>query len=394
MRNKPVLSNIVLLGLVSFFIDMSSEMVYPLVPLYLTAVLGATPAMIGVIEGVAESAAAFLKVFSGYIGDAYQNKKRLAFAGYFTAIIYKLLLITAASWAGILAARVFDRIGKGIRTAPRDAMVAAASHDSRLGSSFGLHKMLDMAGSAGGAALALLFLWSGLGYNRAFWLSIIPAVLGVLIIFGVREKRLPIQKRPRLTFRNLRLDKQLKRYLLIVFLFGLGNSSNAFLLLKARDIGFSTVEVIALYLLYNLSCSALAFPAGKLSDRMGRSRLLVPGYALYGLVYLGLALTTSRLAVLLLFVGYGAHMALISGAERAWIVRQAPQAYCGTILGLYGMVQGLSLLIASILAGGLWVLWGAGAPFLLGGAIGLGCAAAVAWILRHPPAAPTIQQSF
>ncbi|MEZ4813154.1 MAG: MFS transporter, partial [Caldisericia bacterium] len=173
----------------SLFADMSTEMVYPLVPLYLTTALGASPAIVGIIEGIAESIASLLKVFSGYIGDVYQNKKGLTFIGYSSSVIYKITLLLTASWPGVLVARVIDRTGKGIRTAPRDALVAESSNNNNLGISFGLHKMLDMAGSALGVLLAYIFVIINLGFQKAFLFSIIPAVISVLIIIAIKENK-------------------------------------------------------------------------------------------------------------------------------------------------------------------------------------------------------------
>ncbi|HWP79136.1 MAG TPA: MFS transporter [Candidatus Acidoferrum sp.] len=382
MRERKGMSNVVLLGLVSLFVDMSTEMVYPLVPLYLTATLGATPAVVGLIEGVAESVASLLKVFSGYIGDAYQSKKRLAFAGYFASVVYKVALLLAASWPGVLAARVIDRTGKGIRTAPRDALVAQSSDGKKLGGSFGLHKMLDMAGSAAGALLAYFFIAEGVGFHRAFLFSIIPAMLGLAIIFAVREDKTCAPAGVKLSLKGLALPGRLKAYLAVIFVFCLGNSSNTFLLLKAGERGFSAAEVILLYLLFNVTTSALAIPAGRLSDRYGRSKVLVPGYLIYGFVYFGFAFVSAKSAVALLFVAYGAYTALISGAERAFIAENSAACLRGTVLGLYGMLQGVGLLLSSVIAGLLWDGLGAGAPFVFGGVMGIVSAASVAAIFK------------
>lgn len=377
MKRKKVLSNIVLLGLVSLFVDMSTEMVYPLVPLFLTATLGASPAVVGVIEGIAESVASLLKVWSGYIGDVRHHKKRLAFIGYSAALLYKVFLLLAASWPGVLVARIVDRVGKGIRTAPRDALVAQSGDAKKLGGAFGLHKMLDMAGSSLGALLAFVFVTRNWGFHRAFLFSMVPALIGVLLIFAVREKASPAEAGEKLSFKGLKLDGRLKAYLAVLFVFCLGNSSNSFLLLKAQASGFSDGEVILLYLVFNAAASALAIPAGRLSDKIGRSRVLVPGYLLYGAVYLGFALVGGRTAVLLLFVAYGAYTALISGAERAFVAENAPEGLRGTVLGLYGMLQGIGLLLASIIAGQLWDRVGSDAPFIFGGALGVVSAALV-----------------
>lgn len=371
MKKKKVLSNIVLLGLVSMFADMSTEMVYPLVPLFLTTTLGASPAIVGVIEGIAESIASLLKVFSGYIGDVYHNKKRLAFAGYSASVFYKIFLLLATSWPGVLIARVIDRTGKGIRTAPRDALVAQSSDSKKLGGSFGLHKMLDMAGSSLGALLAYIFVATNFGFHQAFLFSIIPAVIGILIIFTVREDKSSITTCEKLTLKGLKLDGKLKMYLAVIFVFCLGNSSNTFLLLKAQERGFSASQVILLYLIFNVATSILAIPSGKLSDKFGRSKILVPGYLIYGLVYLGFAFLTAKPAILLLFIAYGAYTAFVSGAERAFIVENSPFGFKGTTLGLYGMLQGIGLLLSSIIAGLLWDHINSNAPFLFGGVIGI-----------------------
>ncbi|WP_243112502.1 MULTISPECIES: MFS transporter [Acutalibacteraceae] len=382
MKKKFAVSNIVLLGLVSLFVDMSTEMVYPLVPLFLTATLGASPAIVGIIEGIAESIASLLKVFSGYIGDVRHNKKRLAFAGYSASVIYKIFLLLAVSWPGVLVARVIDRTGKGIRTAPRDALVAQSSDGKKLGGSFGLHKMLDMAGSSLGALFAYLFIATSFGFHRAFLLSIIPAVIGILIIFSVREDKNSGMVSEKLTLKGLKLDGKLKLYLAAIFVFCLGNSSNTFLLLKAQERGFSASQVLLLYLVFNVAASVLAIPSGKLSDRFGRSRILVPGYLIYGLVYLGFALLTSKPAILVLFIAYGAYTAFISGAERAFIAENAPSGFKGTVLGIYGMLQGFGLLLSSIIAGFLWDKINSDVPFLFGGVLGIVSAVIIGTILR------------
>lgn len=355
-KRTAAVSNIFLIGLVSFFMDMSTEMIYPIIPLYLTAVLGATPAIVGVIEGVAESVASLLKVASGYIGDRYQNKKRLAFLGYSASVLYKFVLLIAGSWGGVLAARVFDRTGKGIRTAPRDALVAQSSEKGKLGGSYGLHKMLDMAGSSLGALFAFLFIAFGMKYRAAFLWSVIPGVVAVTIIPLIREEKGAAPNRRRLALRGLKLDARLKWYFAVLFLFCLGNSSNVFLLLKAQSRGFSTSEVMLLYLIFSVSASILAIPAGRLSDRFGRSRILIPGYLIYGLVYLGFALLTSKVSLLILFVAYGAYTAFISGAERALIAEASPADYQGTVLGIYGMLQGFGLLLSSMIGGVLGIV--------------------------------------
>lgn len=381
MKTKLKISNIVILGLVSLFIDMSTEMVYPLIPLYLTAVLGATPFIVGIIEGIAECIASLLKVFSGYIGDIRQNKKKLVFTGYSGSVIYKVLLLIAASWVGVLVARVVDRIGKGIRTAPRDALVVQTCDKNRLGGSFGLHKMLDMAGSSLGALIAFLFVLNGVAFQSAYLYSIFPAIMGICLIFFIKEKKSYTPSENKLRFKGVKLSRRLKIYLGVMFIFCIGNSSNVFLLLKAQECGFSTSEVILLYLIFNISVSVIAIPSGKLSDRCGRSRVIVPGYIIYSLVYMGFALLVSKISVIILFAAYGAYTAFISGAERAFIVEASPENFKGTVLGLYGMLQGIGLLLASIIAGTLWNQINSDAPFIFGSVVGIVSAALIGYLL-------------
>jgi len=229
--------NVILLGLVSFFADISSEMVYPLIPLYLSSRFGATPILVGFIEGIAESLASLLKVFSGYLTDRTQKKKPIAFLGYSTGLIYKLALILANSWLAILGARVIDRVGKGIRTTPRDVMVAESAQKDRTGTAFGVHKALDMAGSALGILMAYFLVRYNQGstnYRFIFSISMIPAGLSLLMFFFIKEqKHHQIKKREPFWKHFKALPRSLKWYLLVVFLFTLGNSSNTFLLLKA-----------------------------------------------------------------------------------------------------------------------------------------------------------------
>jgi len=367
--------NIFLLGLVSFFSDISSEMVYPVIPLYLTAAFGATPALIGVIEGISESIASLLKVYSGYITDKYNKKKPIAFTGYATGLIYKLALVAAGSWVGILGARVIDRIGKGIRTAPRDVMVSESADKNQLGKAFGIHKALDMAGSAVGILFSFFLLKNMFGhfsYKKLFYISMIPTVIGLILFIFIREKKkvIPTHREP--FWKNIKLlDSQLKLYLIVTFLFTLGNSSNTFLLLRAKNIGFTDTNVVLLYFIFNITASLLALPLGKLSDKIGRKKLLVAGYFVFSVVYFGFAFVSGKPMMISLFVLYGFYTAMITGVERAFIAEIAPCELKGTMLGLQSTLVGVALLPASILAGILWDIFGAKAPFLFGSLLSL-----------------------
>jgi MFS family permease len=386
------MSNVVLLGLVSLFTDISTEMVYPILPLYLSSVMGAGPAIIGIIEGIAESLASIVKLFSGIIADKYGHKKRLAIAGYASSTVNKIIILLSTTWAGVLLARVVDRFGKGIRTAPRDALIAESAGvaevaGSRMGKAYGLHKGLDLLGTAIGILLAWLilagFVFSGGEdrYKTIFIFSMVPAIIGLMILFFVKDKKVErIGKAVAFNWKNL--DKKLKLFLIFIFLFTLGNSSNAFIILRAVDAGFSKTNVILLYFLYNITGSLLSYPAGMLSDKIGRKNLLCVGYFLYGVVYLGIALISHNAAFIALFVIYGFYTALTAGVERALIVDIAPPEHKAGALGLHAAIVGIGLLPASIIAGFLWKWLGPSAPFLFGGVLAFITSAAVFVILN------------
>jgi len=389
------MKNVIFIGLVSFFADISAEMVYPIVPLYLISAFGATPALVGVIEGIAESLASLLKVFSGYVTDKYKRKKPIAFIGYATGLLYKIALIFASSWLGILGARVVDRIGKGIRTSPRDVMVSESAAADQLGKAFGIHKALDMAGSAIGILIAYLLLATSDGdfeYKKLFLISMIPAFLSLLMFSRITEKKETIVTEAREPFWKHagRLDHQLKLYLFVTFLFTLGNSSNVFLLLRAKSAGFDDTEVIFLYFIYNITASLLSVPLGKLSDDVGRKKLLVLGYSVFAMVYLGFAFAYNKSFIILLFAMYGIYTAMIAGVERAFIAEISPKEIKGTMLGFHSTVVGLGLLPASTIAGFLWDSYGAEVPFIFGACMSLAAAFILFFFMKSKKESPAI----
>jgi MFS family permease len=379
------LRNIFFLGLISFFTDLSTEMVYPVIPLYMTSAFGASPGLVGVVEGVAESLASLLKVYSGYVSDRFQKKKALAFAGYAAGFFYKIFLLAANSWAWILFARAVDRLGKGLRTAPRDVLVSESAGKDNMGKAFGLHKALDMAGSSLGILFTYFLLNGGLekDYKNMFLISMIPAILGLCMFFFVTEKKdkkAERAQRERLRFwKSLRaLDGRLRLYLLVVFMFTLGNSSNAFLLLKAKSLGFGDAPAILLYFVYNMTASVLSMPLSGLSDRVGRKALLVSGYLVFSAAYFGFAFARSQAFLAAAFALYGVHTAMIAGVERAYVAEISPAGLKGTMLGLQSTVAGVALLPASVVTGLLWNAFGHVTPFVFGALMSL----AAAWILH------------
>lgn len=380
----PGVINIVLLGLASLLTDVSTEMVYPLLPLFLTQTLGASPAILGVIEGLAESVASLLRVFSGYVSDRLGRRKPLAIAGYTSSTAGKALLYLALGWPLALAGRLVDRFGKGIRTAPRDTLIAESAAPARRGLAFGLHRAMDTLGAAIGVTLAYLFLRaSPTQYRGIFLWALLPAAAAVVVLFATRDVRgaaRPAQL-PRLRWSGL--DRRLQGFLIVVFLFTLGNSSNQFLILRANNLGVTPANVILLYLLYNVLYALVSYPAGRLSDRIGRRAVLVAGYAVYGLVYLGFALARGAAALIVAFAAYGVYSGLAEGVEKALVADLAPPQLRATAIGLHATLVGMGLLPASLLAGWLWTTFSPAAPFYLGGILGIAASLALAIVLRR-----------
>ena len=369
--------NIIIVGITSLLTDISTEMVYPLLAIFLSTTLGASPAIIGLIEGVAESVASLLKVFSGYISDKLKKRKALAIIGYASSTVGKVFLYIATSWWWVLFSRVIDRFGKGIRTAPRDALIADSTTKENRGRSFGLHRMMDTVGAAGGVLIAYYLLVTHKGhyeFRNIFLISLIPAFLGVLFLFLVREKKPVVEANAPVKKLSLKwsvLPLKLKLFLLVTLLFTLGNSSNQFLLLRANNLGFTTETVLLLYLAYNIVYALVSYPAGRLSDKIGRKTLLVIGYVFYGLVYIGFAVTNHPADLWLLFSMYGIYIGFTEGVEKALVTDIAPEDLRATMIGLHATLVGIGLFPASFIAGMLWNHFGPAATFYFGGITGI-----------------------
>lgn len=386
--------NVILLGIASFFADLSGEMIYPLLPLYLTSArIGASPAIVGIVEGIAETTGSLLRVFSGYFSDHFQSRKPITIFGYSAAAVGKLLLYLSASWFGVLVGRVVDRFGKGVRGAPRDALIADSVEPARRGAAFGLHRALDTFGAVGGVTIAyILFVGFKDDFQPIFLVSVIPATVAVFVLLFVRERKQTFSvpagggrggqgERKQPWWRNLRaqwgtMDRRLKVFFVIVFVFNLGNSSNQFLLLRAKSLGYSDATAILLYLAYNVVYAFGSYPAGRLSDRIGRKTLLVAGYGIYGMLYLAFAIAAANW-LFVLFGLYGIYSAITDGIEKALVSDLAPVESRATMIGLHATFTGIGLLPASILAGFLWDTIGPAAPFFFGGAMGIAAAVAL-----------------
>jgi len=365
------------LGWVSFVADLSSEIVYPLFPLFITGVLGAPVAVLGFIEGAAEAAATILRYPFGQMSDRLGRRRPFVLAGYGLSGAGKLAIAVAGVWGVALVGRVVDRVGKGIRTAPRDALIGASTKPEVQGLAFGLHRAMDTMGAALGPLIALACIELGVPFRWVLGLAVIPALLSVVVIlFSVRERRLP----PAAGAFRLRLPASpAYRWLLAgSLLFAAGNSSDMFLLLKAGDVGMGTSAVILVYVLYNVVYASASLPLGGLSDRVGQLPVVLTGYLVFAAVYAGFALANSGAAVAALFAAYGVYIAATEGTSKALISRATPLAERAGAIGLQATLTGLASLVASSLGGVLWTATGPWATFTFGAACALAAAAVLA----------------
>lgn len=340
-------------------------------PLFLTSVLGAPFGVVGLIEGIAESTASTLKVFSGWLSDRWRRRLPLAIAGYSISAVAKPMMAAATGWPMVLALRFSDRLGKGIRNAPRDALIADSTDRKTRGRAFGFHRAADTAGAALGALLALAVLGLvGERYRLIFLISAIPAALGVASLFLVRERvRVHAHEAPpRLSLSQF--DHRFKMFLLASAVFAVGNSSDAFLILRARDLGLSAFAAVLAYVIFNVVYAICSMPAGSLSDRIGRRRVIAGGFVIFSLVYLGFGLAGAAAAIWPLFAIYGVYMAMTEGVGKAFAADMAPAGATGTALGTYHTITGLLTFFSSLFAGLLWDAFGPRAPFLFGASAG------------------------
>jgi MFS family permease len=349
-------STVWLLGLVSFFNDSASDMVYPLLPLYLASVLMAGPKALGIIEGIAEATGSLLKLFAGVLSDKTRSTKYWVVGGYSLAALGRPILALAGSWPVVLALRFSDRVGKGLRSSPRDAMLALSVAPHQRGLAFGFHRALDNAGAVAGPLLAAWLLYRGMPIRDILLWTLVPGVMTVGLALCIREphREMPLHK-PAFSWTLQGFPPVFKRYLLVLALFTLGNSSNMFLLLRAREMGLAESQVPLLWALASGMAMLFSTPLSALSDRLGRTRLIVGGWAVYGVFYLLLGLNGQNLWLLWpLFAFYGLFMAATEGAEKALVADLAPKELLGTAYGWFNLTAGIMLLPASMLFGWLW----------------------------------------
>jgi len=396
IRSLP--RNVWAVSLTSFFMDISSEMVINILPLFLSSVLGVKTNVIGLIEGIAEATASLLKVFSGWLSDKLRLRKWLAVVGYGISALAKPFFYWAHSWGMVAGVRWADRVGKGVRTAPRDALVADSIEEKQRGLAFGLHRAADTGGAVLGLIISLLVVWwmqAGSDVLKAqtfrvlVLISLAPAALAVLsLALGAREVAVTKQREPpRFAFKAL--GKPFMIFMIIVGLFDLGNSSDAFLVLRARERGLNVVGVLAMLVTFNLVYTLSSAPAGAWSDRIGRRKVIVGGWLVYAAIYLGFALAGKGWHIWVLYAIYGLYYGLAYGTTKAMVADIVAPEVRGTAYGTYNAVLGILDFPASLIAGilwqglGAWQGFGAPAPFYFGAALALIAAVAMmAWMPR------------
>ncbi|HEX8890871.1 MAG TPA: MFS transporter [Pyrinomonadaceae bacterium] len=381
-RYRRLPKNVFVISLISLLNDASSEIIYPLLPLFLTITLGASPKVVGLVEGAAESVSSLLKLFAGYFSDRRGKRKGWVVGGYALANFVRPLLGVATNWFQVLAIRLTDRVGKGIRTAPRDAMIADAVSVKERGLAFGFHRAMDHAGAVIGPLIGFLLIsWVASDKNHAtasdfkkiFLLASVPALAAVLVaVFGLRESEMKGNgngvTKPKLTLRGF--DTNFRRFLFILALFTLSNSSDAFLLLRAKDSGILESNLLLLWAALHGTKVLSSLIGGDLSDRLGRRMLIVSGWLLYAAVYLGFAFVQTPGAAWALFLIYGVYFGLAEGAEKALVADLVRPEQRGTAYGLYNLAFGVTVFPASYLMGTVWDMYGPQAAFIMSAGIG------------------------
>ncbi|HEV7491146.1 MAG TPA: MFS transporter [Rhodanobacteraceae bacterium] len=369
-----------LLGAISLLNDAASDMIYPLVPLYLASILMAGPKALGVIEGIAEAVSSIIKLIAGVLADRAGHTRRWVIAGYGIAGFARPLIGLTTSWIGVLACRFADRVGKGLRTAPRDALISHSVAPNQRGLAFGFHRAMDNFGAVIGPLAAGALLAAGVGLRDVFLLAVIPAILVLALAFAVREPDAPVQpKGQKISWTFAGLPKPFRRYLWVLGLFTLGNSSNMFLLLRANELGASATRVTLMWALFSAVAAFLSTPLSALSDRFGRARVLGIAWLAYAAAYLLIGfLPSADWALWAAFAGYGAVTAALEGTEKALVADLVPRERSGTAFGWYNLVSGILLLPASLIFGWLWSALGPIVAFAFGAA----CAFVAAILLR------------
>jgi MFS family permease len=373
---KKIPGSVYILGAVSFFNDMASEMLYPVMPIFLTQVLGAPVAVVGLIEGVADGSAAIFKTIFGRWSDRLGKRKPFVFSGYLASALSKIIIALSNLWGIVFVGRVIDKFGKGIRTGARDALLLDASNDKNRGLVFGTHRTMDSAGAVVGPLIALLLLQLFDGnIRKILYVAVIPSLIGVVLISFVRETKqsktvkIDVTPLPKLNFKSL--PRELRIFLVASGLFAVGNSSDSFLILRSKNLGLSLSLVILAYVVYNIVYTLTSVPAGSLADKIGPKRVYITGIIIYILVYAGFAINRTTNGIWGLFAVYGLYIALTDGVSKALVGKYVNKKEAGGIYGLLQTINSIGVLLASIIGGILWTTIGSWATFTFGAAFAL-----------------------
>lgn len=353
---KKIPSNVKFLGLVSFFNDSASEMIYPLLPVFLTSYLGTGTAIVGLIEGIAESVSSLSKLISGWLSDLWKKRKIIVIGGYALSSLSRPIIGITTNWAQVLSLRFADRLGKGIRTSPRDALLVDSVSEKERGKAFGFQRAFDHLGAVVGPIIAFTLLKAfHLNLRIVFLLAILPSIMIlVLLIFFVKEKFPLGAVSKRLNLKEVKFSSRFKFYLITLVVFTLGNSSDAFLILKAKEAGVTVGFLPLIWMGHNFIKAISAYPSGALSDKLGRKKIIIFGWFIYSLVYIGFAFSTGYLSIIALFLLYGLVFGTTEGVEKAFVADLVPEKIRATGYGVFNFVVGITLFPASLITGILW----------------------------------------
>ena len=364
--------NTFLLALTSLFADISTEMLYPVLPVFLTQTLKASGSIVGLVEGFAQATQNIVQGFSGAVSDKLQKRKIIALAGYFVAAIAKPLMGFSTLWQGVLVARLLDRFGAGTRSAPRDALIASSVDEEDRGRAFGLEGVGDNAVAFLGPLLAVFLLYSlHVGIRAIFYLALIPGLLAFFMVLLVTERPAAVAAKSTIDLRLRQFPKGYWRYLAVTALFGFGNFSNSFLILRTQDAGAPLETTILIYAMFNLVAALISYPAGSLSDKWGRKNVLLTSFGIFLIAYLGFALTRNIVLIAALFVFYGLYQGIFRTVGKAFASDFVPEHLRASGVGWYGTTVGLLQLVASVIAGLLWDRVGHAAVFYYGAVFAL-----------------------
>lgn len=356
------------MGIISFFNDIASEMLYPVMPIFLTQILGAPVYVVGIIEGVAEGSASLFKTIFGYWSDKLGRRKIFVVAGYASSALAKVIIAFAASWPAVFIGRFTDRFGKGVRTGARDALLLSAADKNNRGLIFGFHRSMDSAGAVIGPLIALFLLWV---FNEniriVLYIAAIPSIFALLFLIFIKDPRQKLtQAKLKFSLSLKNLPGQFKFFLLIMAIFSLGNSSDTFLILRAKGLGLTLGLTILAYVVYNLIYTLASTPAGRIADKIGAQKVFLAGVLIYAVVYLGFALAQNEMAIWPLFAIYGLYIAFTDGVAKALVGSFIKEDIAGTAYGVLQTTISIFTLLASVIGGFLWSAISPSATFLFG----------------------------